>query len=319
VDPAIWALAESQKGMVARRQLRALGLKKGAIDHRLKRRRLIPYHWGVYAVGHRAVPKEGRWMAAVLAAGPGAVLSHRSAAELWGLRPGQTAPTEVTAERRRRTRPGLTPHCSALPFDEVTVHHGIPTTTVPRTILDQAATSTTRQIERMINEADVRQLWDRLSLDDLLDRYPNRAGSAAVREALRARRTGATVTRSELEEMFIEFVDDLGLPRPESNVSLSVGGTLFEVDCVWRSESLVVELDGRRFHDTGAVFESDRERDRRLSVAGWRPIRVTHRMLRTSRDRLAADLQRLLASDPPPANSGRSRPRSRSARAGPRR
>jgi hypothetical protein len=247
------------------------------------------------------------------------VLSHRSAAELWGLKPGQAAPTEITAARRRRPRPGLTPHCSPLPSDEVSVRHGIPVTTVPRTILDQAATTTTRQIERMINEADVQHLWDRLSLDDLLDRYPRRAGSAAVRAALRGRRAGATVTRSELEEMFIEFVDDLGLPRPECNVPLSIGGTLLEADCVWRSESLVVELDGGRFHDTRAAFESDRERDRRLSVAGWRPIRVTYRMLRTSRDRLAADLQRLLGSDPPPASPARSRPRSRSARAGPRR
>jgi hypothetical protein len=185
-----------------------------------------------------------------------------------------------------------------LPSDEVTVHQGIPTTTVPRTILDQAATATTRQVERMINEADVQHLWDRLSLDDLLDRYPRRAGSAAVRAALRGRRADATVTRSELEEMFIEFVDGLGLPRPECSVALSVGGTLFEADCVWRSERLVVELDGRRFHDTRAAFESDRERDRRLSVAGWRPIRVTYRMLSTSRDRLAADLQHLLGADP---------------------
>jgi hypothetical protein len=118
-----------------------------------------------------------------------------------------------------------------LPFDEVTVRHGIPTTTVPRTILDQAATATTRQVERLVNEADVQQLWDRLCLDDLLDRYPRRAGSAAVRAALRGRRAGATVTRSELEEMFMEFVDDLGLARPESNVPLGVGATLFEGDC----------------------------------------------------------------------------------------
>ena len=150
-----------------------------------------------------------------------------------GPRPGQTAPIHITTAQRRRPRQGLLPHCSPLPCDEVTTHNAIPTTTVPRTILDQAATATTRQVERMINEADVQQLWDRLSLDDLLDRYPNRAGSAAVRQALRRRREGASVTKSELEEMLIELLDELGLPRPRVNESLSVDGTLYEPDCLW--------------------------------------------------------------------------------------
>ena len=281
--------------MVDRHQLRALGLGKGAIDHRVKRRILVPYHWGVYAVGHAAVSKEGRWWAAVLAGGPGAVLSHRSAAELWGLRPGQTAPIHITTERRRRARPGLSPHCSPLPCDEVTARNGIPTTTVPRTILDQAATATTRQTERMINEADVQQLWDRLSLDDLLERYPNRAGSAAVRSALRRRREGATVTKSELEEMLIELLDELGLPRPRVNESLSVDGTLYEPDCLWRARRLVVELDSRQFHHNDEAFESDRERDRCLLLAGWSTIRITHRMLTVKRRNLTADLTRLLS------------------------
>ncbi len=280
--------------MVDRRQLRALGLGKGAIDHRVNRRRLVPYHWGVYAVGHRAVSKEGRWWAAVLAGGPGAVLSHRSAAELWGLKRGQSAPLHITTERRRRPRTALLPHCSPLPFDEIATHHGIPTTTVPRTILDQAATATPRQIERMINEADVQRLWDRLSLDDLLERYPNRAGSAVVREALGRRREGATVTKSELEEMLIELLDELGLPRPRVNESLSVDGTMYLPDCLWPAQRLVIELDSRQFHDAPEPFESDRERDRRLLLAGWHTIRVTHRMLTKGRRRLSEDLSRLL-------------------------
>jgi hypothetical protein len=314
-DRAIGALAERQAGVVDRSQLRGLGLGKGAIDHRVKRRLLVPYHWGVYAVGHGAVSKEGHWMAAVLAGGPGAVLSHRSAAELWGLRPGQTAPIEITTQKRRRPRPGLTPHCSSLPPDERTTTNGIPATTVPRTILDEAATATTRQVERMINEADVQHLWDRLSLDDLLRRYPNRAGSATVREALLGRRAGATLTKSELEEMFIGFLDEFGLPRPEINATLMVNGSGLEPDCLWREQRLVVELDSRRFHHTPRAFESDRERDRRLAVDDWRTIRVTGRMLRADRRiRLADDLAQLLS-----ASSARSRPRPRSARANPRR
>lgn len=281
--------------MIARRQLVGLGPGKGAIDHRVKLQRLVPFHRGVYAVGHGAISNEGHWMAAVLAGGPGAVLSHRSAAELWALRSGRSAPIDITVDGGRGRRPGIRFHRSPLPIDEVTTSHGIPTTTVPRTLFDEAAVVRPRELERALNEADVLRLWDRLSVVDLLERYPNRAGSAALRAALRARRAGATVTRSELEEMFIEFLDEVALPRPEINASLLAEGRLFSPDGLWREARLIVELDSRAFHAHAEAFESDRERDRRLAVEGWRTIRVTWRALYEDREQLAHDLRHLLA------------------------
>src|SRR3954452_15938015 len=128
-DALIAALADRQHGVVARRQLLALGLPARAIDHRLERGRLHVLHRGVYAVGHRVLSQRGQWMAAVLACGGGAVLSHRSAAALWAIRPTSRAAIEVTTPRKLRPRTGLLPHCAVLPADEVTILDGIPVTT----------------------------------------------------------------------------------------------------------------------------------------------------------------------------------------------
>jgi hypothetical protein len=297
-DSLIAEVADRQHGFVERGQLLGLGMGRRAIGYRLAAERLHPHHRGVYGVGHRAVTKHGCWMAAVLAGGEGAVLSHWSAAQLWGLRDGIRIPVQATVPRARRRQTGIRFHRSPLPFDEITTHDGIPVTTVPRTILDLAASSTPRQIERLINEADVHKLWDRLSLDDLLHRHPRRAGAAALRKALEGRRAGATVTKSELEEMFIGFLDEFGLPRPEANPGLPAAATVYEPDCLWREHRLVVELDSRQFHDTIEAFEADRERDRHLTLAGWRTIRVTHRMLTAGRRELGRDLKSLLDHTP---------------------
>ena len=237
-------------------------------------------------------------MAAVLAGGPGAVLSHWSAAALWGIGPNGTGPVHVTVPRQRRSRDGIRFHNSKLPPDEITEVDGIPVTTVPRTLFDQATSLTPRRLERALNEADIRRLTDRLTLDDLLTRYPGRAGSRAVRAALRGRRAGATMTRSELEERFIELLDAEGFPRPEVNVILTPPDSTPEVDCLWRAQRLVVELDSRTYHQTVAAFEEDRERDRALHAAGWRVIRVTARHLTDGRQALIADLRTLLSALP---------------------
>jgi hypothetical protein len=193
--------------------------------------------------------------------------------------------------RRRQT--GIQIHQIRLPPDEITTHEGIPVTTVPRTLFDLAAVVPQRQLERALNEAEVLRLWDELTLDRLLERYPRRKGNRAVRAVLHNRREGATLTRSELEEMFVSLVDAAGLPRPELNVL--VEGYL--VDAVWREQRLVVELDGRDVHGTVAAFERDRERDRVLQVAGWRPVRITGRQMRRTRSAVIADLRRLLGVD----------------------
>ena len=208
-------LARRQHGVVSRRQLLELGVGPDAIDFRLQRGRLQPLHRAVYAAGHDALTREGRWMAAVLASGGGAVLSHRSAAALSGI--ATLAGIDVTVPKQRRPAAGIELHVTPLPPDEITQGHGIPVTTISRTLFDLATVLRPRQLERAMNEAASRRLLDSLSLADLLSRYPRRPGTPAVRALLAAREVGATVTRSELEVSFLEFIGERGLPRPQTN------------------------------------------------------------------------------------------------------
>ena len=290
-DAAIAELASRQHGRVARWQLLALGLRSGAIDRRIAAERLHPEHRGVYAVGHRSRTREGRWMAAVLACGPCAVLSHRPAAAHWRLREAAHGPVHVTVPPGRHSRRGIVVHHSRLRADEITVHDEIPVTTVPRTILDIAASGDRREVERALNESEFLRLTDPLSLRDLHDRHRGHRGVRTVRQVLEAVVLGIHVTRSELEEVFLALVARYGLPRPLTNVVLEVG---FEVDCAWPEQRLVVELDGHASHATRAGFERDRERDRVLQAAGWRVVRIMWRQLREDPERVARDLARLL-------------------------
>lgn len=167
-------------------------------------------------------------------------------------------------------------------------------TTVARTLLDLAAVLGRRQVELAVNEAGVRRFVDPVSLSALLARYPGRRGVRMIRSILADRAIGSTVIRSELEARFRVFLTRHRLPRPESNVPLRVGGCWIEVDCLWRDQHLIAELDGRAFHDTEDAYERDRVRDRTLSVAGWRVVRVTWRHLHEDGSVLAADLRSLL-------------------------
>ena len=231
-------------------------------------------------------------MAAVLAAGEGAVLSHRSAGAHWGILQTARAAIEVTVPRHRRARAGIELHIARLPPDEITIHDGIPVTTVPRTIFDLAAVERPSRVERAFNEAEVRRLTDPLSLWDLLQRYPRARGTRTIRAILAAEPEG--ITREELEHRFREFTDEYRLPRPKFNHHIAVGDQLIEADCVWLEEQVIVELDGYATHGTPRAFESDRLKDRALAVNEWRPIRVTWRQLHEDPDRLAADLRVLL-------------------------
>jgi hypothetical protein len=232
-------------------------------------------------------------MAAILACGPGALLSHRTAAQLWGLLPPTSILPEVTRPMKFRSRPGIVCHRAVIPPDERDVVSGIPVTSVHRTIFDLAAISGRRQVERAMNEAEVRGLTDRLSIPELLKRHPGARGSATLAELLAADGPSG-VTRSELEERFLAFLDAHALPRPALNAPLAVRGRYFVIDCLWRDRRLAVELDGRATHGTAAAFESDRERDRILQAEGWRTARITWRQLRDSPEAVAADLRRLL-------------------------
>jgi predicted transcriptional regulator of viral defense system len=177
-------LAARQYGVVARGQLLRLGLEPGAIGRRLRGGRLHRLHPGVYAVGHRLIPREGRWMAAVLASGPDAVLSHWSAAALWGIRASSRERIDITVSHRTRSSPLIHRHISSVPDDERTLEEGIPVTTVPRTIFDLAAPESADVIQNLLREAEHLELWDRLSLRDLIERYPARRGVRTVRLAL---------------------------------------------------------------------------------------------------------------------------------------
>ena len=293
VDRWIAEAAWRQHGVVARSQLVEAGIGLAAIDHRVRCGRLHVVHRAVYAVGHRVLSDEGRWLAAVLATGPGAVLSHCAAARCWEL--GRWDVLEVTARERTRGRPGIRLHYLPLEPDEITTTSGIPVTTLLRTLFDLAAGVSARTLARVVNEAEVRRLPDRLSLEDLLERYPRRHGAPAVRAVLADLAPGGTVSRSDLEARFREFVKVRRLPTPVFNAGLFVGGRWFECDCLWRAERLVVELDGRAAHGTSAAFELDRARDRMLHAAGWRVVRVTWRQLRREPEAIAADLSRILA------------------------
>ena len=275
--------------MVTRGQLLELGFGPDGIDHRLRARRLLTLHRSVYAVGHRNRSRETVWMAAVLASGEEAVLSNRPAGAAWSICSSSGVP-EVTVPRQRRSRSGIRFHRALLPADEKTILNGIPITSVPRTILDLAATLDQRQLERAINEAEIRRLWDELTLHDLLYRYPLRRGTRNLRAALRKRTEGATATKSDLEELFIRFADRARLPRPETNTHIEG----LEVDCVWRAQRVIIEVDSWEIHRTRAAFERDREKSRILQAAGWRCVPVTYLQLTHGSGEVARDVRRLL-------------------------
>ena len=221
-------------------------------------------------------------------------MSHRSAARLWGLIPRATAYPEVTRPARFRPRPAIVIHRSSLPDDEIAVVDQIPVTSVPRTLLDLAAVVDRRQLEKAFNEAEVRGLKDKLSIPDLLERYPRRRGSAGLRSLVGDETAARGVTRSELEERFVALLDGAALPRPRLNAQVAVRGRFFEADCVWSDQRVMVELDGRAAHGTRRAFEKDRERDRLLQAEGWRVVRVTWRQLRNDAPGVVADLRMLL-------------------------
>jgi very-short-patch-repair endonuclease len=267
--------------MVTLRQLAAAGLDDSAIAYRVRTRRLIRVHRGVFAVGHLPMSPNARTMAAVLACGPHAVASHRSAAALWGiLRPPFAV--EVTAPTKHDQR-GITVHRSRLVDADITRHYDIPTTTPARTVLDLADLLTPASLTRAANDLRLANL---LSLDDLTRQLgPGRRTVTLKR--LVARPTAPT--RSVFEDTFLAFVDRYRLPRPEVNAT--VAG--YEVDMLWRRHRLVAELDGREYHEE--PFERDREKDADLVTAGYRVIRITWERLIGQPAREAVRFRTLLA------------------------
>jgi hypothetical protein len=286
-------LAAEQHGVVARRQLLALGFSRKAIDRRVQCGRWHGIYRGVYAVGHRNLTGHGRWMAAVLASGPSALLSHRSAAALWNLLPTSKTLVDVTSIRPNTAgRSGIAIHrVKAIHPDDRALREGIPVTSIARTLLDLSAVAQRRQLERAVEQAEFLGLFDLRAIESLQTRTHRRAGWRQLRATLRIYREPAP-TRSELERRFLDLCRDAALPPPAVNAF--VAG--LEVDFVWHDDRLVVELDGHAFHRTRAAFERDRVRDASLLVAGYRVLRVTHRRLEAEPAAVIAEARALLAT-----------------------
>jgi very-short-patch-repair endonuclease len=297
LDARVAELAGRQHGVVGRSQLLGLGMGEDAVDGWRRRGRLHRLYPGVYALGHDAVTIHGRWMAAVLASGPGAVLSHRTAAALWGIREPGSGPIEVTVPSKGRSPGRIRRHSSSIPPDEMITERGIPVTTVPRTIFDLAATTPVDNVEFAMREAEYLRLYDALSLWDLLERYPGRRGARTVRTCLARRTEQVGRVRSPLEEIFLPFLRRHALPLPRLNAWLRSAGRRYQVDCLWGDRRVIIEMDGFQGHGTRTAFRRDRERDRRLRVAGYEVTRIAWGQLDEEPQEIAADLRALLTPE----------------------
>src|SRR6266511_870489 len=281
----VFELAATQHGVVTRAQMRELGLASWVIHHRIAVKRLHPVFRGVYAVGRPELTQYGGWMAAVLACGPDAALSHASAAALWEIgTEGRLIEVSVSLPSVRR-HPRLVAHRrSALSAGDVTTHHGIPVTTPICTLIDIAPRLSPGRLEVAINEADKLGLTNPEELGSALDAFAGRNGVAALRRVL-DRQTFA-FTDSELERRFLPIVRKAGLPLPQTQTR--VNG--FKVDFYWPDLGLVVETDGLRYHRTPAQQARDRVRDQAHAAGGLTCLRFTHAQIRYGTEHVRATL-----------------------------
>jgi very-short-patch-repair endonuclease len=294
-DHVIAALADRQHGVVTRQQLLAAGLSSKAIATRVRARRLIALYPGVYAAGHRRLRREGRWFAAVAAAGAGSVLSHWDAASLWDLAPNRGSRIHVI----RPSNAGRAPDPGSIHLHRVgtfrawegTRIDGMPTTTVARTLLDVSPQLRPRAMEDLIARADRLQLFDLTAVHRCLAAHPRQHGAPRLRLLLgELALTGVADLRSPLEVLLLQLCDDHGLPKPHTNVMLA--GHL--VDFHWPGTSLVVETDGYAYHSARTSFESDRARDRALTLAGYTVVRFTYKDVTETPEAVAHTIRRLL-------------------------
>jgi hypothetical protein len=296
-DAAIVAFARTRHGVVTTAELGTFGLSPAAVARRAAEGRLFRQHRGVYAVGRPDLTVAGRRMAAVLACGPKAVLSHRSSAAQHGLLADERQGPDVTIPgRRARPRHGIRVHSSTtLTAPDTTSVDNIPCTSVARTLADLGDREPARLVERAIDQAEVLGLFDLLALEDVLRRLGPRRGPGVLR-ALLAKLGEPTLTDRELEELFLELIRAAGLPDPAVNVWITGDGWAYKADFLWRSERLVVETDSRTYHSSRRAFEHDRLRDQRLALAGYRVVRFTWRQLTRDPAGVAETLAALLSS-----------------------
>jgi very-short-patch-repair endonuclease len=272
----VWELVRQQHGVISREQLRRLGFTDDAIKHRIAIGRLHRVRRGVFAVGFPDLTPNGRWMAAVLACGDGALLSHSSAAALWRIGFEQRSPIELSLpSRSHREVPELRIHRHpSLRSGDTTVEFGIPVTTPIKTLIDLSLRLDRRGIERAINEADKYDLVHPPQLRRALDERAGEAGVAILRQIL-DRRT-FRLTKEELERRFLPLARKAGLPVPLTGQWVNE----FEVDFYWPDLGLIVETDGLRYHRTPAEQARDRLRDQAHTAAGLTQLRFTHEQVR---------------------------------------
>jgi hypothetical protein len=285
---AVVGLAERQHGVLSSAQLQGCGVSRAAISRWVSAGRLHRIHPRVYAVGHTVLSIQGRLFAALLYAGPSAVLSHTTAAWVWSLI--ETEPTRIhlTVPGRRRSLPGVRIHHSR--NLDVAHRRGLPVTSVPRTLLDLAGAVSFRQLRRVVAEADYRGLLDPVGHRRLTGR--GRRGSRALIRARAIHLPELAQTLSVLEERFLELCESSGLPMPEVNAR--VGRS--RVDGLWRDRGVAVELDGASAHGGWAAIKRDRDREMALRAKGFRVVRYTWDQITGRPDQVAADLHRLLTS-----------------------
>jgi predicted transcriptional regulator of viral defense system len=286
----------SQHGVVTLLQLVGLGLTARAVGYRVAAGRLHRVHDGVFAVGYPRLTREGHYMAAVLACGESSGLSHRSAADLRGMRRSSRKAIDVISSRRPgRKRAGIDAHTSStlLPRDIEKVD-GIRCTTVARTLLDLAAVLPRRAVERAFDQAEVLRVLDAREIKDVLARAGGHSGAGIVRAILADHSRATTLTRSELEEAFLAICERAGVPRPQVNVRVALEPTGYEADFLWREQGLIAETDGRDVHATRRAFEADRRRDQRLMLAGFRVVRFPWQQVVDEPETVAATVRDLL-------------------------
>jgi very-short-patch-repair endonuclease len=256
---------------VSRGQLARLGITKDAVRRRLASKRLLCVRPNVFAVGHTGLTADSHRLAAVLTCGPRALLSHRAAAELWGLLPSSPQ-FEVTVPRGGRRREGIVVHHSrVLELEDRALVRAIPVTTVARTLVDLADVLDERRLAMAVHEAEVRRVFDLNAIERVMGRVPGRAGRHRLRRVLAAYRPEPRFTRSRAERRLLSLCERHGLPKPQTNVWIHG----FEVDGYWEDVGLVVEVDGGEAHLTRRAFREDRARDRRLATEGIGVVRVT--------------------------------------------
>jgi len=291
-DTALAELAGRQHGVVSLAQLISeLGYSHSAVTRAAAAGRLHRLHRGVYAVGHTSLSLHGRCLAAVFACGPGALLSHHSAAWLWGLANWSPIPLSVTVPGPRSARSSIRlRRARGLVAEDRDKIDCIPVTAVPRTALDLAATLRARQLPRLLERAEELRLFDLRPFEDLLSRTRGHPGFGPLRSALDAYRP-APFTRSDTERRLLELVIAAGLPRPVTGF-VEAG---YELDIYWPDARFAVELDTYETHGSRQAFEDDRLRQENLKLEGVEMIRITGWRLDREPKQVVERITRLLA------------------------